>query len=1021
MSRTWLRVAGVFLTGLAFLPGTVSAQSPAAEPPATFKSPLSPEESLIHLQLAAGFRIEIAAAEPEVIDPVSMAFDADGRMYVVEMRDYPNGPQPGEPPLSRIKLLEDLDRDGRFETAHLFAEQLLFATGVQPWNGGVIVTLAGEIAYFKDTDGDHRADLRETWFRGFAQDNPQLRANHPTFAIDNHIYVSNGLKGGTVQANSQKWGQEFPPVPISGKDFRFDPLTGACEAVAGNGQFGMAIDDQGRRFICDNRHPCKQVMLEDRYTRRNPFLAVRDVVQDVCAAAEFSRVYPLSQAWTTSTLHAGQFTAACGVQLDQSGVFSFPERGRTILVCEPTGNLVHREVTYFGGTNTKASSATAFVGRPVDTEREFLATPDTWFRPVDLADGPDGALYVVDMYRAVIEHPEWVPVELKNRPDTWLGNDRGRIYRIVATHANRLAIEPSPPLGGLASADLIPLLTQGYLWQRDTASRLLYERQDKSIVPELQRLAKEKGDSQSRNVWVLEGLGTLSDEMVLDRMGGFDSSAWLWAEPRLKRLLADASTVERTQGLLFAGQQGLTAVSMQHILTVGEAPDSEPKLRFLARAGLLSGGDEWMRRALLTSAGDQPAALFGEIISQLLFGQLNSTDDHALLVRDLAEVIGARREVHEVGPALAALVTFREQDRRRVKQPAQRLMLAGWNGLGQGLARRGDSLPAMLARLNEREEGVREGLKPLFQDAVLLAQSEAAPAELRLEAIAALQFIEFDLAGEALLKLATTDPDQVIRLRVIDVLASYGDPRIADTLLGSFAAATPTVRRALLQALLRHGERTKRLLAEIAAGRMAATDLDPLTVQALLKHADQGTRDQAQTLLASLVPAERSQVLAQYQSALALKADARRGKAIFEKHCTACHKIDKAGVDVAPDIADSRTKTPAQLLTDILSPNQAIDNNYVSYTVVTADGKSETGVLSAETPSSITLRQPEGKTLRLLRQDIEELRSNGVSLMPEGLEKNISLEQMADLISYIKNWRYLDGAVPLGDGSPADK
>ena len=202
----------------------------AAEPGPTVKSPLPVEESLKAFRLDPSLKIEIVAAEPEVVSPVSIAFDEDGRLWVVEMSDYPNGPAPGEPPKSRIKLLEDRDADGRFETAHIFADKLLFATGVQPWRGGVIVTLAGEIAFFKDTDGDHRADLRETWYRGFVQENPQLRANHPRFAIDNHIYVANGLRGGTIVADTEKWGREIPPVSISGKDFRYARYFRSCTA-----------------------------------------------------------------------------------------------------------------------------------------------------------------------------------------------------------------------------------------------------------------------------------------------------------------------------------------------------------------------------------------------------------------------------------------------------------------------------------------------------------------------------------------------------------------------------------------------------------------------------------------------------------------------------------------------------------------------------------------------------------------------------------------------------------------------
>ncbi|HQU45747.1 MAG TPA: c-type cytochrome, partial [Pirellulales bacterium] len=224
------------------------------------------------------------------------------------------------------------------------------------------------------------------------------------------------------------------------------------------------------------------------------------------------------------------------------------------------------------------------------------------------------------------------------------------------------------------------------------------------------------------------------------------------------------------------------------------------------------------------------------------------------------------------------------------------------------------------------------------------------------------------------------------------------------------------IRRAMLNALLARPDRVGRLLDEIAAGRLKASELDPLQANRLRQHADAQLRARAVELLAAAEPAERAEVMKRYRAALDLKADPRHGRDVFQKNCTTCHRIGPLGVDVAPSIADSRTKTQEQLLLDILEPNRAIDNNYVSYSLTTADGQSLVGVISAETASSITLKQPEGKVLTLARGDIDEIHSNGISLMPEGLEKNISLEDMADLISFIKNWRYLEADLPARAG-----
>ncbi|HXT60872.1 MAG TPA: PVC-type heme-binding CxxCH protein, partial [Pirellulales bacterium] len=463
---------------------------------------MSPEDSLAHFHLPEGLKLEIVAAEPEVIDPVAIRFDERGRLWVVEMRDYPNGPGDGQRPLSRIKLLEDRDGDGRFETAQIFADELLFATGVQPWKGGVFVTFSGKVEWMQDADGDGKADQRETWFTGFTEENPQLRANHPRFALDNYVYIANGLRGGSVVNQRQQAGK---PLSISGRDFRFEPHSGDCQAVSGAGQFGLTFDDFGDRFNCSNRNPLIHVVLADRYLARNPLLTVPSAVSDVAASGEASHVYPLSQAWTTSILHAGQFTAACGVEIYRGDALPAEFYGNGF-TCEPTGNLVHREVVEPVGATFVSHSAREGV--------EFLASPDTWFRPVNLETGPDGALYVVDMYRAVIEHPQFVPDELKARPDLRYGDDRGRIYRILPSDAgNRVA---APQLAKLTSAQLVEALTSKNSWTREAAGRLLYERQDRSVQSALENLAKTATDPRTRvqALWALQGLGALGDAVL---------------------------------------------------------------------------------------------------------------------------------------------------------------------------------------------------------------------------------------------------------------------------------------------------------------------------------------------------------------------------------------------------------------------------------------------------------------------------------------------------------------------------
>jgi len=1004
-----------------FLPTFVAhlQAEPTQKPANDLKSPLSAEESLKHFRLHPALSIEIVASEPQVIDPVAVRFDESGRMWVVEMSDYPNGPAEGEEPKSRIRILEDRDQDGRYETSTVFADKLLFATGLQPWKGGVIVTMAGRVAFLRDDDGDNRADSEETWFTGFAERNPQLRANHPSFALDNHIYVANGLRGGDVIARRKEWSEGAKPAAISGMDFRFDPHTGVYEAVSGVGQFGMTFDDFGNRFVCSNRNPSIHIVLEDRYVKRNPFLSISSVRHDVSPAGEQSRVFPISRSWTTSTLHAGQITAACGVTIYRGDLLPDEFHGNSF-TCEPTGNLVHRDVL--------APDGATFKSKPGREGIEFLATKDEWFRPANQVVGPDGALYIVDIYRAVIEHPQWVPDELKNRPDNYYGNDRGRIYRIVpkrpvnpeqpkqttapTKRGSRTGTRHPRTLSGLSTGELAALLGHPNSWQREMAARLLNERQDKSAASSLERIIQSGKTPQARALalWALEGIDELRDKHLLAALNDPHLRVVEQAVRLAESRLADHPRLGAQLVDLHPGTND-ARLAFQIALSLGQiAPNAKTRAR-LSRIAVGFAHDPWVRRAVATSVGEDASGFFEDVLTKVVKQKSGSRRGIDQLVAETATLVGSRLKAEEIVNSLETLGqglndAVDDSDTLRIR-------FIALENLATGISRRGKALSTYVEQLSP-EPNAR--IKTLFDVAVRSAGDGKLDVRSRHSALRLLKYAGFDTTGDALLALARDEQDRSIRLAAIGTLAAFEAPTIADTILEDYPAQTPAIRRAVLDVLLASTSRTKRLLDEIAAKHIAVSELDPSRVKQLVEHKNADIKKRAKELLASAVPADRKQVLTDYQAALKLKSDAGRGREVFKKNCTACHRIGGMGVNVAPDIGDSRVRTPASLLTDILDPNRAIDSNYFSYTVMTTDGKVHTGVISSETASSITLRQQENKTVELLRQDIDEMRSNGVSLMPVGLEKNVTVEQMADLISFIKNWRYLDGRVPIKIG-----
>jgi putative membrane-bound dehydrogenase-like protein len=966
----------------------------AVEPPQR-GGPLSPAQALQQFHLAPGLRIELVAAEPEIESPVAMAFDEDGKLWVVEMRDYPNGPAPGRPPEGRIRLLEDRDGDGRYEHSRVFADRLLFANGLMPWKGGVVVTAAPYILYLKDSDGDGRADQREILYEGFAAGNPQLRVSHPILGLDNWVYVANGLLGGMVKQHGR---DDAPPVNISGRDFRFDLVRDRYEAISGMGQYGNTFDDWGRRFVCYNRVHLRHVVLPNCYLARNPYLAVSTALEDISelALGPFEgggQIYPLSRNWTTSNLHAGRFTAACGVAIYRGNLLPAEHHGAAF-TCEPTGNLVHEEVLRPHGAT--------FRSRPARDKIEFLATPDDWFRPVSLADGPDGALYVVDMYRAVIEHPEWMPPELKRRPDLTLGKDRGRIWRIVPkTHKTTVM---RPKLSQAATVDLVQLLGDANAWRRTTAQRLLLERQDRTAVEPLRKLCSHAVQPLARvhAAWLLEGLNALDADLAARLLRDDNPRVREQALVLCERWLPSSAAIQKEALALAADAD--PRVRFQATLSLGEWDDDRivPALVKIAIAGV---EDRWTRAAVASAVPRRAGVLLTALLKPENGLTDKATPGRLVLVQELAALAGARQEASEIATLLGALRTLSGKDEVRWQ-------MAGLNGLAAGMGRRGRQLSDFLGVLPAEHRQASDTAEELLAQAGHICTESKRETSERVDAIRLLAHARSETALPILSRLLVDDLIPGVRLAAVRALTAQPSADVPRLLMKSWATYTPPLRREVIESMLRQPDRARFLLDELEAKRVAPGDLDAASQKRLLKHAQADIRQRASKLFQAGIPAERKQVFLRYREALARKGDPGRGRELFRQNCATCHQIAGIGTMVGPDISDTRTKTPETLLQDILNPNTAIDANYVNYIVTTKSGKEITGIIAAETASSITLRRAENQTDTVLRQDIDEVRSTGASLMPEGLEKTITLEQMADLISFLKNWRYLDGQTP---------
>lgn len=474
-------------------------------------SGLSPQEELKTFKVEPPLRVELVASEPQVESPCAMAFDDQGRLFVAENRGYP---RTDDPPQGRIVMLESTKHDGHYDKSTVFAEGLTYPNGVLPWNGGLIVTCAPDVYFLKDTKGTGHADEKRVLLTGFEYaKSTQLRVNCPTLRPDGWIYFAAGLVSGSITSPEHP---EKPAVKMTG-DLRWNPKTGDIETLDGRSQYGISFDALGRRFICMNRLPVQQVVIESRWLRRNPHLSFAETVQDcnertvktgLRGGGDGVRVWPISHNITTADSHVGSFTAACSVRIWPSGGKLPALYDGCAFSCEPTGNLVHVDKLVPHGAT--------FLGQSLLEKREVFASSDDWFRPVFITQGPDGALYICDMYRRIIEHPDYLPAEIRKHSDFEAGKKMGRIWRITSDAPARPVTSPAlPPEKSLEREDVdkapLDLLLAGAesadARLRFRAALGLGSSQDPRAIPALTHVALAGAEDKWTRAAVLSGVG----------------------------------------------------------------------------------------------------------------------------------------------------------------------------------------------------------------------------------------------------------------------------------------------------------------------------------------------------------------------------------------------------------------------------------------------------------------------------------------------------------------------------------
>ncbi|MCI0460328.1 MAG: hypothetical protein L0Z62_25525, partial [Gemmataceae bacterium] len=615
--------------------------------------PHAPADALKTFELLPGFRIEQVAAEPLVCDPIALSFDENGRLYVVEMTDYS---EQDKEFIGRVRLLEDTDGDGKFDRSTIFLDKLSWPTALICYDGGVLIGVAPDILWCKDTNGDGKADVRKVVLTGFSRANVQGLLNSFHWGLDNRIHGASSSNGGRVRRPADP---ESKAVNQSGRNFAFDPRTFEVTPTSGASQHGMTYDDWGRRFVCHNSDPIQMVMYEDRYVARNPYLAAPNPKVSISVEGVQSAVYRISpiEPWRVLRTKlrvgglakgpiegggtpAGYFTGTTGVTIYRGDAWPGEYRGQAF-VGEASGNLVHRKVLEPDGVGLRA--------RRVDVKKEFLASRDIWFRPVQFANAPDGTLYVADMYREVVEHPASLPPEIKKHLDLTSGRDRGRIYRIVPDGFKQ---RPLPQLGKASTAELVATLEHRNGWHRDTAARLLFQRQDRAALKPLEKLieASQLPEGRMHALYALQSMGALTPQVALRGLGDAHPRVREHALIVVEKLAASAPAVA-------AKLAGMTAdadvrVRYQLAFSLGELPSGPQRNSALVQLARRDGGEKWVRLALLSSLGQGGDAVLAELIED---GKLRAAASGRDLLGQLTQQIGARARQSEVASVLRAV------------------------------------------------------------------------------------------------------------------------------------------------------------------------------------------------------------------------------------------------------------------------------------------------------------------------------------------------------------------------------
>ncbi len=973
--------------------------------PASAFSPLA-EQAISSFELQPGFKIELVAAEPLITDPVDMEIDENGKMYVVEMKGVPDDKRG----TGSVKILTDTNGDGLLDKSTVFADSLIMPSSVMRWKKGLLVTDPPNVYYFEDTNGDNVADIKKVILTGFDSNDLESNVNNPVFGLDNWIYLANG---GTQNRDIYFPGKaNSPRLPDNARQHmvRFRPETNELEMLASRTQYGHSFDAFGNHFLVSNANHIFQEVIAAQYLNRNPGLLIADATQSISDHGSAAEVYPITKNPENQLLtDVGVFTSACSITNYLGGAFPDEFNNNISFVAEPAQNLVHVDHLIQKGATFSASR--------VIKDKEFLASTDPYFRPVNMYIGPDGALYVVDFYRQFIEGPEFMDQDVVKKANLFNGTDKGRIYRISATHAAPASWMKNMDLGKATNEQLVEKLADPNSWWRQNAQRLLLDRNAKDALPALIRMSENSSSTLGRlhALWTLEGLKEINTSLILnalaDKEPGIRENAIRIAELHLR------TSTELAPALLKLQDDPDPKVRYQLLCTLGfiNTPEANKVRQHLLFKDI---NDEWVQVAALSAPPSQNAGLLVAVLARFQ----SSIPAYGSLVQRLSAMTASSQQPEMIHDLLLK-ATMGVSDSAIVWQAAL------LKGIAQGLKSR-KAIPPALGKdqdllvqsffshpsLSAREGvlqilqilGLKNGsnIKALMLKARGIAENITVPADLRAQAINFLALQNPQPYSSFLQQLITPSQPVPVQLAALHMLSAIPDQTVSLYVLKQWPSLTPELRDAALNTFLLmpfNLDRVRLLLDAIAQGEIQQSSIGWERSVVLMRDIPDSMKERSRALLTK-TDEKRKDVIQRYQAALQLKGNEKQGKEVFSKNCVLCHQRNGTdGNAFGPDLSTVKHWPLEKLMANILDPGMTITSGYNLWNIELKNGEVKQGIIASETATAVTLKSPGGTQTLIAREDIQSIKSLNMSAMPVGLEHQVSQQEMMDLLSFLRS------------------